>query len=56
MIILMAMRVCLRNISAENTRSAMECVPVKNTEVMWVSAIYLRHIEDVLTGKRDLNN
>lgn len=23
--------------------------------VMWVPAIYLRHIEDALTGKRDLN-
>lgn len=46
----------LRNMPAENTRSAMECVPVKNAEVMWVTAIYLRHIEDALTGKRDLNN
>lgn len=44
------------SISAENNRVAMECVPVKNAAVLWVPAIYLKHIADALTGKRDLNN
>lgn len=29
---------------------------MKKVELLSVPAIYLEHIEDVLTGKRDLNN
>jgi hypothetical protein len=29
----------------ENTYFAIECVAGKNTEMMWVPAIYLKHIE-----------
>lgn len=49
-------RMLLCAMSTENIRQPMEWLEVKMIEFLWVPAIYLRHIEDVLTGKRDLNN
>lgn len=42
-------------ISAENSPLAMEWQRMKRAEFLLVPAIYLKHIGDALTGKRDLN-